>query len=195
MITIANDFNKELDRYIDSRQSSKPTDFLIRKKKQDKRVEEKVPEMDGTSVIVEDRDMSFFEKIFKKRKEEEFPEVEEAIDTEIEKTEDIQQLEEEYEELDEAEQAIEERKESIFSRIMNKIRHATIEEEQVETFDDDGNIVYDEDTFIIPDDLKEALRIQNVWLGKLSHAQMNAFKVSEDYKRYQNILRKYGLIK
>ena len=45
------------------------------------------------------------------------------------------------------------------------------------------------------EDLKDALKIQNKWLQKLSGDKIREFKGSGDYKRYKEILEKYDLIK
>lgn len=201
MVKIANDFNKDLDKYIDSRQTSRPTDFLINLKKKSKNPEEEVPEMDDHEVIVEQRELNFFERLFKRKKrdEEDYEEVEEFMDETIAATNNMEELEQEYEDLDEAEAIIEEKKQNVFSKILSKIRNSMRRdpddippEEVAETM---GESIYEEGSFIVPQDIKEAMRIQNNWLKKLPNNLMMSFKNSEDYKHYQEILQKYGLIK
>jgi len=59
----------------------------------------------------------------------------------------------------------------------------------------------DEEDFIeekkdtIPDDLKEVLKLQHKWINKLPPEKISEFKESEDFQKYTDVLRKYGLIK
>jgi len=193
-----NDFNKDIDKYIDDRQTSRPTDFLINLKKKSKNVNEEVPEMTDDEVVIEERELNFFERLFRRRKkDDEFEEVEEAMDQAIEETDNIEELENEYEELDEAEDMIEGKKKSIFAKIIQLMRIKRDPEDipEEEVANSMGESIYEDGSYVVPQDIKEAMRIQNSWLRKLPHNLMTGFKNSEDYKRYQEILKKYDLIK
>ncbi|RMF06097.1 hypothetical protein D6764_03130 [Candidatus Woesearchaeota archaeon] len=180
-----------LDRYLEERQQSRPTDFIIRRKQKEKKIE-KVPEIKEDEIVIEEREPTFFERLFGRRKKKELELVEDELEEEIEKASTLEEMEEEFEELEEAEQIIEEKKMSLWRRILEKIKGATVEEEEPAVEED---VVYDEEDFVVPPDLKEVLKIQNEWLKRLPPAALKEFKSSEDFKRYQEILRKYGLIK
>jgi len=52
-----------------------------------------------------------------------------------------------------------------------------------------------EEPKIIPDDIREVLKIQNKWIRKLPSELIKKFKESEDYNNYKETLKKYNLIK
>jgi hypothetical protein len=53
----------------------------------------------------------------------------------------------------------------------------------------------EETTMMLPEDIKEVLRIQNKWLMMLPARTIREFKESDDYRIYKETLLKYGLIK
>jgi len=85
----------------------------------------------------------------------------------------------------EDDESYEEKKESkgIISRIKGWLSFDDEEEEAPE------------ETNNVPDDLLEALKIQNKWLKQLPSPVMKEFKSSEDYRRYKEILETYNLLK
>lgn len=48
---------------------------------------------------------------------------------------------------------------------------------------------------LVPDDVKDLLKIQNKWLMKLSPRTIKEFKETEDYTKMKVTLEKYGLLK
>ena len=70
------------------------------------------------------------------------------------------------------------------------------------SFDEDNDTEVKEDAAeekreksSVPEDIKEALKIQNRWMMKLPAKELKEFKASEDYKLYKEILKKHNLIK
>lgn len=170
------DFNRELDSYLTDRTNTSISDF-VEKIKKGKKKQEKVPEMSGDEVLVEERELTFFEKIFGRKDNDDDEDLDE---------EDVEELEREYEELDEMEEVIEEKKEGIFSKIIRSLR----KKPDVEMYDEEPEEVAE-----IPDDIKKTLKIINTWLKKLPPSEMMKFRQSEDYTYYKDTLQKYKLIK
>ncbi|MFH2020351.1 MAG: hypothetical protein ABIJ34_02990 [archaeon] len=66
------------------------------------------------------------------------------------------------------------------------------------SFDDDednDDTASEQTQKTLPDDLLEALKIQNKWLKQLPSPVIREFKGSDDFKRYKEILDKYGVLK
>ena len=79
-----------------------------------------------------------------------------------------------------------EEREGIFARVRNWL---FVSEDGEEV------IVEEERVPMLPEDLKETLRIANSWLGKLPAKSMRQFKQSDDYTIYKQTLEQYGLVK
>ncbi|NJL44019.1 MAG: hypothetical protein HC945_01695 [Nitrosarchaeum sp.] len=56
-------------------------------------------------------------------------------------------------------------------------------------------VLVEKEILVVPDDVKEAFKILNTWLKKLSKRNIDLFKKSDDYARYKEILQKYELVK
>jgi len=166
-----------------------PTDFLIKLKKKDKTADEAVPEVEDDEVLVEDRQPSFFDRLFRRRVQNIEEEIEEAFDEDVE----AEELAVEYEELEEIEDQIEEKKGRLFHRIFSLIK------EKVLVSDSDGEykmvgegVIND---YVVPNDLKKLLRIANNQIKILPSESMAKFKSSDDYEFYKETLKKYNLIR
>jgi len=51
----------------------------------------------------------------------------------------------------------------------------------------------EEEPLKVPDDIVEIIKIQHRWLLKLSPQKLMEFRNSEDFKRYKEVLEKYGI--
>lgn len=116
------------------------------------------------------------------------PEVKEIEKIEKEIEEEIKEEKEFEEELKEIDQKP---KKGFFQKI-----------KQVIFFNkDEDDVIYEEietQKEVKPDineEIKEALKIQNRWLTRLSPKEIKRFKQSEDYTRYVEILEKHKLLK
>ena len=110
----------------------------------------------------------------------EIEEIEEEIDEEIK----------EDKEFDEEIKEIEEKpKQGFFERIKRAIFYNKNQEDLV------YEEIEEQQEPLIDEEIKEALKIQNRWLGRLSGKEIKKFKESEDYSRYVEILKKHNLLK
>ena len=111
----------------------------------------------------------------------EIEEIEEEIEEEIKED---KEFEEELEEIDEKP------KKGFFQRIKQLFFYNKNQEdltyEEIETQEVKPDI---------NEEIKEALKIQNRWLTRLSSKEIKRFKQSEDYVRYVEILEKHNLLK
>ncbi|PLW79871.1 hypothetical protein C0585_05445 [Candidatus Woesearchaeota archaeon] len=100
----------------------------------------------------------------------------------------------EYEALGEVEEEIVERRESLFTRLFR--RRQRISEDSF----DDGVDVYDkhqdsEEVSILKEDLKTLGILSYDLIKKLNEEEFKRFKLSEDFAKYKEILKKYNLIR
>ncbi|MFH1770979.1 MAG: hypothetical protein ABH828_05500 [archaeon] len=191
-------FNEDMDRYIgvlrkkDSISFMSKINFLSSSNEQ-------IPKVSDTEVSVEYKEPSFFRRLLRWRRKEKLNEMEEYLDEgdkiELEEIEgEIEAIEDEETDLEGMEEELEERKEGLMSRLFQKIaifRSKKAEDYGDEDFEDEH---FDKDP-VIEEEVKEALKIAHNWLGHLSPIKTTAFKRSDDFKRYKEILLKYGLVK
>ncbi|MBN1502499.1 hypothetical protein JW930_03065 [Candidatus Woesearchaeota archaeon] len=98
-----------------------------------------------------------------------------------------EELEKEFDETEEVKKP----KRGAFSSIFDWL-FIDKEEDETEGFEEESNAPEESQ---IPEDIKEALKIQHKWLEKLSAKRIKEFKESDDYSNYRLILEKYKLIR
>lgn len=191
---MGNKFNKDMERYIKGRRSSRlDIRFPSRKKKP-----EEVPEVNSNEITVEHRE-TWWSRLFRREQlepeEDLSPEEQARLDAMEQEIEAIDEAEEDSTDPDDIEM-LEEARESILERLFQSLRFfrrrhrledqaermAELEEEEAE------QLVMDEE-------MKEVLKITHKWLGKLMKRYKDEFKKSKDYERYVTILEKYGVAK
>jgi len=101
--------------------------------------------------------------------------------------EEYEDLEEVEENIDEAKEEVEEKKENIFRRLVNMFSFYKKKREDENIEQEDGES--------LNDDVKETLKILTEWIKKLPPEKMKQFKESDDFVKYKDVLKKYGLIK
>lgn len=161
--------------------------------------DEQVPEISDTKVHIEYKEPSFFRKLLRWRRKQKLGEIEEGLDEDekikLEEIEgELEAIEDEETELEEMEEELEERREGLMTRMFQKIaffRSRKAEDFGEEDFEDEDF----EEKPVIEEEVKEALRIAHTWLGHLSPIKTKAFKNSDDFQKYKEILLKYGLVK
>jgi hypothetical protein len=124
--------------------------------------------------------------------------VEEEIDSGV-PDEQVEEMEKEFEEFEEKVEVEVAPRRGIISKLFSFLgsgdgREEISEEEYQEIESQEGQAPKPE-MKELPEDVKEALKIQNRWLARLSPEHINEFRSSQDYENYKSILRKYNLIK
>ncbi|MFH1506049.1 MAG: hypothetical protein ABIE94_03595 [archaeon] len=188
-------FNDDLGRYISSRRSDEkkmPDLFKFSFNKPKRNPEEKVPVMEDHEVVVEPKEPSWFQQVFGRKKLTD-KEIEEAEELTPEEMKELEKVEEDIEEIEREEEVLQEERENLLKRFLKKLRvfesrHKPGEEEMVEECGDAISIAMDED-------VRETLKILHRWLERLPPHEIKQFKLSEDYIRYKDLLKRYNLIK
>jgi len=194
VVMMGNKFNKDMEKYIKGRRSSRlEIRFPSRKKKP-----EEVPEVNSDEITVEHRE-TWWSRLFRREQlepeEDLSPEEQARLEAMEQEIEAVEEAEEDATDPDDIE-ALEEARESLIERLFNSMRFfrrrhqledkaeriAELEEEEAE------QLAMDED-------MKEVLKITHKWLGKLMKRYKDEFKKSKDYGRYVEILEKYGVAK
>lgn len=178
MVNISNDFNDELDRYIEKRRSAKPfyKDILKQKKKQDY----------ASSDKEEGRKMIFG---FLRRRIPTDEEIQEKLEQEKMKRQEAQM--DQQDQMEPEEEFYEEEpelREGPVKRLVRKLFFTRVDEEYEEMPEE----IQEEDE---TQELKETIKVLHRWLEKLPPEQITAFKNSEDFEKYKEALKKLGLTK
>jgi len=173
-------FNKDLDKYLRQRKDSKLSLRFGRKKNSD----EPQP--------------SFWDRFFKKNEEKQIPSEDltdeererlEAMEDEIESVKELESADPEHAEI------YEEARESMLERFFQSLRlfkhKHQLEDEEEQVLEAEEHI--EEEKQQVDEDMKEVLKITHRWLEKLSKRNKEAFRESEDYEKYTDILVKHGL--
>ena len=188
-------FNKDLDKYLRQRRENK---FSFRFGNRQKIVHEPVPEVHEHEVTVEDREPSFWSKLFKKQEEpvsedltpEERAKLE-AMEHDLESIDEMEAQDPEHKEM------YEEAKEGLIERFFQSIRlfrhRHQVEEEAELVMEAEDDL--EQEKAMIDQDVKDVLKVTHKWLGKLSKRQREAFMESDDYARYKEVLEKHGIAK
>ncbi|MBD3204069.1 hypothetical protein GF327_07260 [Candidatus Woesearchaeota archaeon] len=185
MIKISqNDINVELDQYIEKRVKRKPA-----KKRKKSKTTISDSEFDREEMEFNEGKEPFLTKIIdlftvKKKTEviRDIDEVEQKVQQKIDKTEE--------KEFDEYDDDYEEN--GILSKILDFFRFSYDE------YDDENDFEFEQEKVsqeILPEDVKNIIKIQHKWINKLPSEKIKEFKKSEDFKLYKDILQKYNLIK
>jgi len=179
-------FNHDLDDYLDKRRAEeKPFEKAVTKIKNKFH---SVDELEEEPRPKRKKQYSFLSRIFRRRIPSE-EEIEEEIGT-LSKKEatDLEMEEERIEDAQELDEDLEEQRESMITRFLRKLRlyrRAQYEEDYEEV----------EEKPIVDEEMKELLKTLHKWLEQLPYDKKEQFKRSEDFVKYKESLRKYGLIK
>ena len=189
MINIAKqEFNADLDSYLDKKRSQRGFYDEIKKKLKKKDKEYARQSYPSTSKPF----YSSYTSMFRKRipSDEEIADKVNKMDLEKkEKATAREEVEAEVEEMDE--EAYEERQEGIVKRVLvslglsRRMREDADEEEEVSGVNEINEREY----------LKDVIRTLHKWLEKLPPEQIRAFRNSEDFQKYKDALEKLGMIK
>lgn len=196
-------FNDDLGKYLDTRTIFKPQKKTSEKMSFFKSSEEEVPELSETEVHIEYKEPSVFRRILKWRRRFKLGELEEDMSIEekkeIELVEgEIESLEDEETQLESMEEEVEIRKEGLMDRLMTRLREIRIRRPQtnyVENFNPADYGITGEVKPSFDEDVTEVLKITYKWMEKLQTRHKLAFKASEDFQKYKDILTKYGIAK
>lgn len=172
-------FNRDMDKYIRQRKDSKLSLRFGRKKNSDepqpslwdrffKKDEPQIPSEDLTD---EERERL------------------EAMEDEIESVKQMESADPEHAEI------YEEARESLLERFFQSLRlfkhKHQVEDEEEQVLEAEEEVAQEKQE--IEEDVKEVLKITHKWLEKLSKRNKEAFRDSEDYEKYTDILVKHGL--
>lgn len=181
-----------MDDYLERMRQSKGSSFQILSKKKNKSEKvEKVPNFSEEEIYVEYEEPSGFKAWFTSlfspsRNQSDI--LDEDLPEEI--REDLEGLEDEMEDIEEEIEDLEEKRENALVRFLNTMRLSR-RRKQSPTKDE----LLEEVVPVIDEDVKETLKILHKWLERLPNHELRAFKTSEDFQKYRNILEKYDLIK
>lgn len=197
MVTIAQKaFNEDMDRYIRNLRksdsgSTKKFSWLKANSS------ERVPELFEDEVHVEYREPSFWRKIFAWRRRQKMDELDDVPEDQKAKLEElegeIEAIEDEESQIEDMEEDLERRRQGLLKTFFSRLG-----------FFGGSRRIYFEEEYDVPEenlkpqfdeDVKEVLKITHGWLEKLPIRQKKAFKESEDFEKYKEILLKYGLVK
>lgn len=193
MVIIAKNFNDDMDNYLDRLYGKKERYIDTVKKQKKKAPVEKVPvDVSEEEVFVEYDDArpslgftSWLSGLFARRMpDERVPE--DLPETEAKVLED---MEGEIEEIDNEIGVLEDERESLWTRFLKRMRFDRRSEGDIK---DD---LLDEVVPVMDEEMKETLKLLHAWLERLSPAEMNAFRRSDDFQKYKAMLEKYGLVK
>jgi hypothetical protein len=193
VVVIAKDFNDDLDQYIEKLRG-KDSSFKFPSKNSKKTTSmskpQKMPELlSEEEVYVEYEEPSGFKGwIFglfgSKNVQKDVEDLPEEV------AEELEELEDDVEEIDETIEELEEVREGFITRFLQTMRLARRTQQPL-TNDE----LLEEVVPIMDEDVKEVLKILHRWLEKLPPQELKAFKTSQDFSKYKDILEKYDLIR
>jgi len=204
-------FNMDMEAYIRSRRREEnhrgELAVRIKRDKPEKPafVYDKVPDITSDSVHVEYDDISptFLSRLFSSKRREVVerasdeltPEEKKkllAMENKLEGIEaEIESVEEEKETMDEIEDELQEERESLMDKLLSFLGLGGRIEDDYEEIEDYNPAQVN----LVDEDVKHVLKIAHKWIEKLSAKDKKAFKDSEDFERYKEILVRYGMIK
>lgn len=197
------DFNRELMGYIGKRRSLEKKGFRIKFPSQKK--VEPVPEVGPGEVKVEYKQPGFLGKLFSfrrgmikeaERSEDLSPEEMaklRSMEDDIEDTEHkIMEKEEEVKEIKQEEEELVQKRESMLTGFFSKINVF-----KRKRMDDTADVPEEEieDVPTLDPDVIDVLKSMHAWLNELPPNKKREFKNSVDFKRYKEVLEKYGLVR
>lgn len=187
-------FNEDMGRYISSVRSKdkKPLElFNFGKMLPKKKFHEEVPDMKEHEVLVENKEPSWLSKVFKGQKISK----KEVVSEELSEKEmdELENMEEDIENLEYEEENIEQEKEALMSKFLKKLRLFSRTKEP--TDDDMVEECGDAISVEMDGDVRDILKVMHNWLERLPPHEKKQFKMSEDFIKYKELLKRYGLIK
>ena len=192
-------FNMEMGAYLRSRRREEEDrgeiqEFRARKQ----RSQEQVPDMRPGEVHVEYERPGFFRRLFSGKRREVIERSEDLTPEEKQKLMEmeakVEGIEDQMDEIEDMEEDLEVQRESLISRILKGIGFKREPGEDIDEYDE-AEYLRKDASGAVDDDVKEVLKIAHVWLEQLSPKKKAAFKESDDFNRYKNILVRYGLIR
>jgi len=200
----AKDFNKEIGSYIGKRRQAE-RGGIFSFKFQKSKPKDKASEIKDSGVQVEYKQPGFLSRLFSFRrglikeveKSEDLSPEEMArlrsMEDEIEDTEkEIMDREEEVKEIKQEEEALVERREGLLTRFFGRVNiFKRRPMEQVESHEQ----AYEADEPALDEEVIELIKIAHKWLNELTPGKKRSFKASNDFKKYKEVLEKYGLVK
>ncbi|RME52737.1 hypothetical protein D6783_03905 [Candidatus Woesearchaeota archaeon] len=199
MSTIAGkDFHKTMDDYLSKvhkkrEQYTKPKRKLFHVEIK----EDDITKLEDSQVHVFKREPSWLDRLFRRSEPVETEELDEDLTPE--ELEKLKKMEEEIEQskkrakqehMTEAEEEAYE--ETLLTRFFNYLKGARRRQRYIEELEE---APVQEHIYIIPEDVKDVLKLLNKWLNKLSKRNLESFKKSPDFQRYKAVLEKYDLVK
>jgi hypothetical protein len=197
------DFNRELMGYIGKRRSLEKKGFRIKFPSQKK--VEPVPEVGPGEVKVEYKQPGFLGKLFSfrrgmikeaERSEDLSPEEMaklRSMEDDIEDTEHkIMEKEEEVKEIRQEEEELVQKRENMLTGFFSKINVF-----KRKRMDDTADVPEEEieDVPTLDPDVIDVLKSMHAWLNELPPAKKRDFKAGSDFKKYKEVLEKYGLVR
>jgi len=183
-----------MDKYLDRINKGKSSSSFMSKFKSSKKPDEIVPDVSETETHIEYKEPSFFKRLMqwsRRNKVESDDELSEEEKIKLMAMEnEVETIEEEEDQLQEVEEELEEKKAGIIKTLMQKLGFYSAKEEDFEALEEE---LYEEP--VVPSDVSEVLKITYSWLEKLPARQKKAFKESDDFEKYKEVLTKYGLVK
>ncbi|MEM3373865.1 MAG: hypothetical protein QXE31_01460 [Candidatus Woesearchaeota archaeon] len=196
MIKITKDINFELDEYLEKRKKENPNYEKKIIKKDKKNIEDIKKDInDEKEIKTKKPKKGIIKRFLDFISGDEDNMEEETLDENIKSKKDENSLEtkrEENNEINYNDDLKSEKKAKKSKGFFAKIRSWFSEEAE---FDEEEEETIEEKKEILPDDIKEVLKIQNKWLSKLPKEVLHEFKNTEDYQKYKETLKKYNLIK
>jgi hypothetical protein len=201
------DFNKELSGYIGRRKTgkglfSKGIGIRIGGKKKQPAGKAAVTKAPG--VQVEYKQPNFLSKLFSFRRglikeagqsedlgPEEMAKLR-GMEDEIEDTEkEIVEKEEEVKDIREKEEVLVEKREGMLTKLFGKMNILKRKRMSQEAQEEPAENEVDEPA--LAEDVVEVIKIAHRWLNELPPGKKRSFKASSDFKKYKEVLEKYGL--
>jgi len=197
------EFNNDLDNYLSRRRGEEPSFFKKVDEMFSKKNNSSIPELKPNRSTVYD-DGSVREKkflFFFKRKtrtaelmDEELQAHSEEL-TPVEK-EELKSLEREVDSIEDEEMMLEVEKKSAIALFFGKLfgRRNKPKEDDFEDIDEDQiQAAVQEDT--LKDETRVVLKALHKWISRLPPDQIEAFRRSQDFAMYKELLEKYGLVR
>ena len=194
------DFNKDMDKYLKNRRPIDNKFFSVSLKK-----EKKVPKTNEESITVYKEEtknsskQSIWAKLFGFSKKEE----EKVLRDDLNEEEmyKLKVMQKELESVDDLEaeypkdvEELEEVKGGVFSRWLSNLRLFN-RSGKVKRKAEELDLIEQEIIPQIDEDVRDVLKIVHKWLEKLDGRTKGAFKRSNDFKVYKELLEKYDLVK
>ncbi|MFP4523076.1 MAG: hypothetical protein ACLFNM_00820 [Candidatus Woesearchaeota archaeon] len=156
--------------------------------------------MTSSTVYDDNKKVSFFGFLFKKKSKtaelmEE--EIQEAHVSDPQTYDELESIEEEVQNLDEEVETLENKKQNLMARFFQKLFSSSkksVDDEDIEEISqEDISATVEHKESLVQEETKEVLKAMHKWLSKLPPEQIEAFRRSEDFDRYKALLQHYGV--